>query len=86
MLEAQEARDIGAMSEFNISTIDLIVLVVYVIGTRILFGWYYGRKSQEGSESYFLAGRRIAWPIIGLSFYVSNMSGSSFVGLPGSGF
>jgi SSS family solute:Na+ symporter len=35
---------------------------------------------------YFLAGRRLRWPVIGLSFYVSNMSGSSFVGMPGSGY
>src|SRR5690606_10045811 len=28
----------------------------------------------------------ISWPLIGLSFYVSNMSGSSFVGLPASGY
>src|SRR6056297_2522262 len=26
------------------------------------------------------------WPIIGLSFYVANMSGSTFVALPGSGY
>lgn len=26
------------------------------------------------------------WPIIGLSFYVANMSGSSFIGLPGSAY
>ncbi|MFW6352832.1 MAG: SLC5 family protein [Verrucomicrobiota bacterium] len=74
------------MPEFEISWIDLAVLVLYVVGTRVFFGWWLSRKASEGAEGYFLAGRNIAWPIIGLSFYVSNMSGSSFVGLPGSGY
>lgn len=75
------------MPQLNVQTADLLVLVVYVIGTRILFGWYFARKTRGGgSEEYFLAGRSLRWPIIGLSFYVSNMSGSTFVGLPGSGY
>lgn len=74
------------MPELNATPLDLAVLVTYVIGTRIAFGWYLARKAQAGPESYFLAGRAIGWPIIGLSFYVSNMSGSTFVGLPAAGY
>ncbi len=75
------------MPEFQVHTIDLLVLMVYVMGTRVLFGWYFARKTRGGgSEDYFLAGRSLGWPIIGLSFYVSNMSGSTFVGLPGAGY
>lgn len=75
------------MPALEVRTTDLVVLLVYVIGTRVLFGWYFARKTRGGgSEEYFLAGRSLRWPIIGLSFYVSNMSGSTFVGLPGSGY
>jgi solute:Na+ symporter, SSS family len=28
----------------------------------------------------------MGWPIIGLSFCVANMSGSTFIALPGSGY
>ena len=75
------------MPDFSVTSIDITVLLVYVLGTRIAFGWYINRKKKtETSEGYFLAGRKLTWPIIGLSFYVSNMSGSTFVGLPGSGY
>lgn len=76
------------MPEFSVTTLDLAVFLVYLLGTRIAFGWYFARKtSKEGdAESYFLGGRNISWPIIGLSFYVSNMSGSSFVAFAGSGY
>ena len=75
------------MPELHVQTVDWIVLVGYVLGTRILFGWIYARRTHGGgSEEYFLAGRRLGWPLIGLSFYVSNMSGSTFVGLPGAGY
>lgn len=74
------------MPELNVTAVDLAVLIGYVVGTRILFGWYFARQTEGKSENYFLAGRKLRWPLIGLSFYVSNMSGSSFVGLPGSGY
>ncbi|MCO6436602.1 MAG: sodium/solute symporter [Phycisphaerae bacterium] len=74
------------MPTLHVSAVDVWILVVYVIGTRILFSWYFARKTQTGSEQYFLAGRKLRWPVIGLSFYVANMSGASFVGLAGSGY
>lgn len=75
------------MTNLSVTAVDLVVLAGYVIGTRILFGWYFARKTRgEGAESYFLADRGMRWPIIGLSFYVTNMSGSTFIALPASGY
>ncbi len=75
------------MPQFTITGFDIAVLLVYVLGTRVAFGWYLSRRAVSGtSQKYFLADRNLAWPIIGFSFYVSNMSGSTFVGLPGSGY
>jgi len=72
---------------FSISSIDIGILLLYVIGVRLFFGWLVSKRIRgEGSEGYFLGGRRLTWPLIGLSFYVSNMSGSTFVALPGSAY
>lgn len=75
------------MPQFSVSAIDIAILLGYVVGVRVLFGWLVLRRNRGGgSEDYFLSGRRLAWPLIGLSFYVSNMSGSSFVALAGAGY
>ena len=75
------------MPSLTVTPIDLAILVIYVLGSRIFFGWYIARKRRQvDSEAYFLGGRNLHWVFIGLSFYVSNMSGSTFVGLPGSGY
>lgn len=75
------------MPSLTVTPIDLAILITYVLGSRIIFGWYIARRRRQGdSEAYFLGGRNLHWVFIGLSFYVSNMSGSTFVGLPGSGY
>ncbi len=75
------------MANFSVSTIDIVILVGYVLGVRVFFGWLVSRRIRgQGSKGYFLGGRRLTWPLIGLSFYVSNMSGSTFVALPGSAY
>jgi SSS family solute:Na+ symporter len=75
------------MPQFEVHAIDIAVLATYILITRLGFGWYSARKARGGgSEGYFLAGRQLRWPIIGLSFYVANMSGSTFVALPASAY
>jgi SSS family solute:Na+ symporter len=75
------------MTGFAVSTVDIVILIGYVLGVRVFFAWLVSRRIRGGgSEGYFLGGRRLTWPLIGLSFYVSNMSGSTFVALPGSAY
>ena len=75
------------MPHLEVTAWDLAILIGYVVLTRVAFGWFFARRTRgEGAEGYFLAGHRMRWPIIGLSFYVANMGGSSFVGLPGAGY
>ncbi len=66
------------MPAFDVHPIDIAILLAYVVGTRLVLGWYFARRTfrEGGTESCFLAGRRLRWLIIGLSFYVANMSGS----------
>jgi len=73
--------------QLEVSAWDVAILIGYVVLTRVAFGWFFARQTRgEGAEGFFLAGHRMRWPIIGLSFYVANMGGSSFVGLPGAGY
>ncbi|MEM7434249.1 MAG: sodium/solute symporter [Myxococcota bacterium] len=75
------------MPDLQVTAWDVGILIGYVVLTRVGFGWYFARKTRgQGAESYFLGAHRMRWPIIGLSFYVANMSGGSFVGLPGAAY
>jgi SSS family solute:Na+ symporter len=72
------------MPEFQIGTIDWIIVIAYFL--FILWKGFGYAKSHEDAEEYFLAGRKLTWPLIGLSLYASNMSSSSLVGMAGSGY
>ena len=63
------------------------VVAAYLIATFGL-ALYLGRRGSETDSvaGYFLAGRALPWYLIGLSFYASNMSGASFVGLVGAAY
>ena len=67
------------MPGFTISIIDWIILLFY-FAFIIWRGFGYAKK-HENAEDYFLAGRSLTWPIIGLSLYASNISSSSLIGM-----
>ena len=70
--------------EFNLNTIDFIIILAYLI--FIIWRGFTYVRAHENAEQYFLAGRSLTWPLIGLSLFASNMSSSSLVGLAGSGY
>jgi SSS family solute:Na+ symporter len=70
--------------EFKLELIDIIILVAY-LGFILWRGFSY-YKAHDDATDYFLAGRSLIWPLIGLSLFASNMSSSSLVGLAGSGY
>ncbi len=70
--------------EFALSTLDLSIIIFYLLFVTAL-GFYLGSK-HEDAEDYFLAGRKLTWPIIGFSLFASNMSSNSLVGLAGAGY
>jgi len=66
---------------------DWVIIVIY-FGICMGLGIYskFGKKKKEESEeSYFLAGRSMAWWAVGGSLYASNMGSEHFIGLAGSG-
>lgn len=70
--------------EFELATIDMVIVAVYVV-LILGIGFWAGRGKQD-SDSYFLAGRNSVWPMIGLSLMAANLSGTSYIGLAGTGY
>ena len=71
------------MDSFALSTTDLVVMAVYAI-LIIGYGLYSARA--QSSEEYFLAGRDMTWPIVGISLFAANISSSTLVGLAGDAY
>jgi solute:Na+ symporter, SSS family len=70
--------------EFDLQTIDLVVIAVYILAI-VGIGFWVGR-GQENSDNFFLAGRGMTWPLVGFSLIVTNFSGTQFLGLAGAGY
>ena len=71
------------MNSFELTTIDLLVMAVYAV---FIIGYgLYSAKAQS-SEEYFLAGRNMTWPIVGISLFAANISSSTLVGLAGDAY
>jgi hypothetical protein len=67
-----------------LTPLDLAVVAGYFTAV-IALGFWVGRGRRDATD-YFLAGRGLPWALVGLSFYASNMSGASFVGLMGAAY
>lgn len=61
--------------------IDLIIVVGYLV-IVVTIGLSFARRERT-SENYFLAGRRLTWPVIGASLFASNIGTEHLVGLAG---
>jgi SSS family transporter len=64
-----------------ISTIDSIIIIVYILGMLII-GYFVG-KDNETQEDYFLANRSMPWLPIALSVAATMISANAFIGGPG---
>jgi len=71
--------------DLNINTIDLIIIVVYLVGI-LLVGILSVRLRKMTSEGYFLAGRGLSWVLVGAALFASNISTIHLVGLAASGY
>ena len=69
----------------NLSSLDIIITTVYLVGIVVL-GLWYGRRKNKTSEGYFLANKSLTWGVIGASLFASNISTVHLVGLSESGF
>lgn len=60
--------------------VSIIGFFALVIGVGVWKG-----RARAGSSSFFLAGRNLTWPLIGLSIIAANISTEQFVGMAGQG-
>jgi len=68
-----------------ISTVDLIIIVVYLVGIMAV-GIYAGYRKETNSEQFFLAGKSLRWPMIGAALFTANISTIHLVGLAADGY
>jgi solute:Na+ symporter, SSS family len=68
----------------NLIGVDWAIVALYAL-VILAVGFFVARKPTN-SESYFLAGRSLRWPMIGASLFAANISAEHFVALAGSGF
>ncbi len=71
------------MESFKLSVLDISIMVLYAVFI-IGYGLYHAKRKD--SEEYFLAGRNMIWPIVGISLFAANISSSTLVGLAGDAF
>ncbi|WP_319226279.1 sodium:solute symporter [Draconibacterium orientale] len=67
----------------NISIVDIIILTLFIVG---IVWWALRNGKSSDSTSYFLAGRNMSWPVVGLSLFAASVSSSALMGHSGEGF
>jgi len=68
----------------KLSTIDISIVVVYLIGMMI-FGWWVGRFIKSDKD-YFLGGKKLPWWAIGMSMVVSDIGALDIIGVAGAAY
>ena len=66
------------------TNLDLSIIFIYLL--FITWRGFKSRNTYETTDDFFLAGRSLSWPLIGLSLYATNISITSIIGLSGSGY
>jgi SSS family solute:Na+ symporter len=71
------------LEQVTLNVIDGIIIICYLVGI-IAYGISKGK--QQSSEDYFLAGRNLTWPIVGISLFAANIGSSTLIGLTADAF
>jgi len=64
--------------------LDLALIALYLVG--IVWKGIHVRRKHRTAEDFFLAGRNVVWPLIGVSLFASNISSTTLVGLAGDAY
>ncbi|MGE5564023.1 MAG: sodium/sugar symporter [Bacillota bacterium] len=72
----------------SLSTIDLVVVIIYAIGIFSLAQWVSRERAghEKDTSDYFLASKNLPWWAIGSSLIAANISAEQIVGMSGSGY
>jgi SSS family solute:Na+ symporter len=60
-----------------------MIIICYLVG---IIGYGISKGKQKSSEDYFLAGRNLTWPIVGISLFAANIGSSTLIGLTADAF
>lgn len=71
------------MGTINLSSIDFIVMALYLAA---IISWGFWHSSRSSTEGYFLGGRGMPWVIVGLSMFSTLVSSSALVGWAGDAY
>ena len=69
--------------ELNISNIDIVVILLFVVG---IIWWALKNRKNENASEYFLAGKSQNWFVVGSSLFAASVSSSTLMGHSGEGF
>ena len=77
----------AGMGTVKMEPLDLTIIVFYLVAIVALGCWAGLRKKRDAKGSdYFLAGRSLRWPLIGLALFATNISTIHLVSLAESGY
>ena len=79
------ALSLLAANQLDISVLDSVIIVAYLVLITGM-GLFVSRKQKQTVDSYFLAGRSLKWPTIGLSLFATNISTVHLIGLAADGY
>jgi solute:Na+ symporter, SSS family len=65
------------MPTVNLTVVDMMVMAGYIV---MIVVWGLIHSKRSGAEGYFLGGRSMGWPLIGISMMAAGVSSSSLVG------
>ncbi len=71
------------MEQVTLNIIDGMIIICYLVG---IIGYGISKGKQKSSEDYFLAGRNLTWPIVGISIFAANIGSSTLIGLTADAF
>jgi SSS family solute:Na+ symporter len=71
----------------SLTAVDWVVCLLVIAGS-IWLGLYLAVRGRvsESSANFFLAGRKLTWPIVGASLFASNIGAEHLVGLSGDAY
>ncbi len=67
----------------EVKVIDLAIILAFFL---LIIWWAIRNRKSKDSSSYFLAGKSMTWPVIGLSLFAASVSSSTLMGHSGEGF
>ena len=68
----------------DLATVDMIIVVLYVLGTTLIGAWF--TKRQRDLRVYFVGDRNVSWLLILISIVATETSTVTFLSVPGLAF